>query len=209
MASAGAGCALPVPGIYGVPDRWPHVVAALQRAGYRPSGRVEAVLVADVAELPQPGPAPLPGLTLATALGPHATQLSAVLDGRVVAIYEVQGDLSVGGTRSRLAGRADVWNLGVEPGHRRRGIATWLVAHGVARLRLGGARRLLDYAVIAAPGDDNALLPFVRRLDVAAAMMAPATTTHEEQPCPATSSCSGGSMSAGPSAWPWPICARC
>jgi hypothetical protein len=47
--------ALPAPGVYGVPDVWPHVGAALLRAGFAPGERVEAVLVADVAELPRGG----------------------------------------------------------------------------------------------------------------------------------------------------------
>lgn len=164
VESAFADCSLPAPGVYGVPDRWPHVAAALTRAGFITSGRVEAVLVADVAQLPQPGPAPLPGLTLRTALGPHATTLSAVLDGDVVGIYEVQGDLSVGGTLSRLVGWADVWNLGVHAEHRRKGIATWLVGQAAARLRLGRAQRLLDYATVEPPEEENGTLPFLLRI---------------------------------------------
>src|SRR4051812_44522711 len=35
---------LPAPGIYGVPDVWPHVGAALERGGFLPGDRVEAVL---------------------------------------------------------------------------------------------------------------------------------------------------------------------
>ena len=53
-----------------------------------------------------PGPAPVTGLTLQRALGGHATRFSALLDGRVVGIYEVQADLTAGGTLSRLAGWA-------------------------------------------------------------------------------------------------------
>ena len=56
---------LPAPGVYGIPDVWPHVGAALERAGFAAGDRVEAVLVADVADLPHGrGPAPVAGMTV-------------------------------------------------------------------------------------------------------------------------------------------------
>ncbi|MEA2384312.1 MAG: hypothetical protein QOH72_4283 [Solirubrobacteraceae bacterium] len=148
---------LPAPGIYGVPDVWPHVEAALGRAGFLPGDRVEAVLVADVADLPRGGPAPMAGLTVRRALGGHATRFSAVLDRRVVGFFEVQADLTGGGALSRLAGWGDVWELHVEDGLRRRGIATWLVGHGADWLRLARVERLLDYAIL---GEDDGHLAF-------------------------------------------------
>jgi GNAT superfamily N-acetyltransferase len=111
--------ALPAPGIYGVPDVWPHVRAALGRAGFVAGDRVEAVLVADVGDLPAGGAAPLEGLTVSRALGGHGTRFSAVLDDRVVA--------------------EDV---------RRRGIGRWLVGHGADWLRLGRVERILDYVIV-------------------------------------------------------------
>ena len=153
VARAAADCALPVPALYGVSDRWPHVASALERGGFGSADRVEAVLLADVDALPGPGRPPLPGLAVRHALGPHAPMVSAVLDGEVIGYHEVQGDLSVGGTLSRLAGWADVWNLWVAPQHRRAGVATWLLGHTADRLRRGGVRRLLDYAIVAPDGD--------------------------------------------------------
>jgi ribosomal protein S18 acetylase RimI-like enzyme len=150
---------LPSPATYGVPDVWPHVGAALERAGFASGPRVEAILVADVADLPRGGEAPVPGLALHTALGGRGTRFTAVLDGAVVGIHEVQTDLTAGGTRSRLAGWADVWELHVDRSHRRRGIGTWLVGHGADRLRLARADRLLAYAV---PGEDDGELAFLR-----------------------------------------------
>jgi GNAT superfamily N-acetyltransferase len=150
---------LPAPAVYGVPDVWPHVAAALERAGFRAGERTEAILVADVADLPRAGDAPVPGLELRTALGGRGTRLTALLDGAVVGIHEVQTDLTVGGTRSRLAGWADVWELDVDAVHRRRGIGTWLVGHAADRLRLARADRLLAYAV---PGEDE--LSFLRAM---------------------------------------------
>src|SRR4051794_36577760 len=116
---------LPAPAVYGVPDVWPHVAAALERAGFAPGDRVEVVLVADVADLPRAGAPPVDGIAVHRALGGHAPRFSAVLDDRVVGIFEVQADLTGGGALSRLAGWAEVWELHVEEDVRRRGIGTW------------------------------------------------------------------------------------
>jgi GNAT superfamily N-acetyltransferase len=152
---------LPAPATYGVPDVWPHVAAALERAGFAPGARIEAILVADVADLPRPGDPPVPGLELRIALGGRGTRFTALLDGAAVGIHEVQTDLTAGGTRSRLAGWADVWELHVDTAHRRRGVGTWLVGHAADRLRLARADRLLAYA---APGEDAGELPFLQRM---------------------------------------------
>jgi ribosomal protein S18 acetylase RimI-like enzyme len=153
----GADPSLPAPGVYGVPEQWPHVAAALDRAGFA-GDRTEIVLVADVADLPRGGPAPVPGLTLRTALGGHAARLHAELDGRVVGFHEVQSDLTAGGTLSRLAGWADVWELHVDPAHRRRGIGRWLVGHAADRLRLARADRVLSCSVLGEHDDEVAFL---------------------------------------------------
>jgi ribosomal protein S18 acetylase RimI-like enzyme len=152
---------LPAPALYGVPDVWPHVRAALGRAGFAAGDRVEAVLVADVADLPRGGPAPLDGLTVQRTLGSHATRFSALLGGRVVGMFEVQADLTAGGTLSRLAGWADVWELHVDSRLRRRGIGRWLVGHGADWLRLARAERLLDYVIV---GEDDEHLAFAHAL---------------------------------------------
>lgn len=156
-ADAGA---LPAPGVYGVPDRWPHVAAALERCGFTPSDRIEVVLVADVGDLPRAAPAPLPGLSLRVALGGGGTRFSAVLDGgEIVGIHEVESDLTAGGTLSRLTGWADVGERWVRPDHRRHGIGTWLAGHAADRLRLARVDRLLDYVTV---GDgDESVLPFL------------------------------------------------
>jgi GNAT superfamily N-acetyltransferase len=153
--------ALPAPGIYGVPDVWPHVEAALRRAAFAPGERVEAVLVADVADLPRGGRAPVAGMRVERALGRHATRFSALLDERVVGMFEVQGDLTAGGALSRLAGWADVWELHVDESLRRRGVATWLVGHAADWLRLGRGERVLDYVIL---GEDDAHLAFATAL---------------------------------------------
>lgn len=44
---------LPAPGVYGVPEQWPHVRAAYEQAGFRHEGHVEIVFIADVDGLPR------------------------------------------------------------------------------------------------------------------------------------------------------------
>ena len=48
----------PCPGVYGVPEQWPHVRALYERAGFVHDGHTEVVLLADVDELPRPAGAP-------------------------------------------------------------------------------------------------------------------------------------------------------
>jgi GNAT superfamily N-acetyltransferase len=137
---------LPAPGVYGIPDVWPHVAAALERAGFAAGDRVESVLAADVADLPRVAAPPVPGLAVRRALGAHATRFTALLDGRAVGMVEVQADLTAGGALSRLAGWADLWELHVDESLRRRGVATWLLGHAADWLALGRVDRLLHYA---------------------------------------------------------------
>lgn len=151
---------LPAPGIFGIPDRWPHVAAALERAGFVAGEREEIVLAAHVDDLPRGGPAPVDGLELRVGLGGHATRFTAVLDGADVGFYEVASDLTEGGALSRLAGWAEGWELWVAPGLRRRGIATWLLGHAADRLRFAGVQRVLDGAVTAPDADGTE--PFLR-----------------------------------------------
>lgn len=50
---------LPVPGVYGVPEQWPHVRAAYVRAGFAPHGRREIIYIAEIDELPSSGELPI------------------------------------------------------------------------------------------------------------------------------------------------------
>lgn len=143
--------ALPAPGLYGPPDCWPHVLAALARAGFAPGDRVEVIMLADVAELGTAGPPPVDGLTVTRHVGDHATRFTATIGDRVAGCLEVRGDLTNGGALSRLAGWADVWELHVAEELRRRGVARWLVGHGADWLRLARVERVLHVAI----GDDE------------------------------------------------------
>lgn len=137
---------LPTSATFGVPDAWPHVAAVLRHAGFDDAdGRTEILLVGPVEEatIGPPGPPPIDGLALRRTVGHLTTCFSAVLGGEVVGYVHVKDDLTKGGTLSRMAGWAEMWELRVEPAYRGRGVATWLIRSAVASLRLGGTTRML------------------------------------------------------------------
>ena len=136
---------LPVPGVYGLPQQWPHVRAAYERAGFAHTGHTEIVYVADVAELPAPGTAPVDGLELRRSLGINGTRLAAVHDGEPAGYIEVDL-LDDAGRLPRRVGWADIGNLHVAETYQRRGVATWLLGHAGEWLRLARVERLLGYA---------------------------------------------------------------
>jgi ribosomal protein S18 acetylase RimI-like enzyme len=136
---------LPAPGIYGLPEQWPHVRGIFEGAGFEHDGHTEVVYIATVDDLPRPARPPLPELSLRRSLGINGTRLSAVLGTEVVGYIEV--DTFEGAERlPRHGGWADIGNFAVMEEHRRRGIATWLVAEAAEWLRLAGVERVLDYA---------------------------------------------------------------
>ncbi|HLI42478.1 MAG TPA: GNAT family N-acetyltransferase [Streptosporangiaceae bacterium] len=145
VTSIGAGGELPVPGVYGVPEQWPHVRALYERAGFVHDGHTEVVYLIRVEDLPRPGGPPIAGLAVRRSVGINGTRLSAVLGADVAGYLEVE----IRGEPERLPrhGRwADVGNLHVAEPYRRRGVATWLLAQAAGWLRLAGVDRLLDYA---------------------------------------------------------------
>ena len=159
---------LPAPGVYGLPEQWPHIRALYERAGFvhqeqtgsEHDGHTEIVLLAVVDELPRPAGPPIPGLELGRALGVNGTRLYGSLDGRLVGYIEVETNLAEGGRLAQLGGWADVGNLHVDEGFRRRGVATWLVGQAADWLRLARVERLLDYAW----PEEEAMLALLRRL---------------------------------------------
>ena len=140
-----AGGELPVRGVFGVPEQWPHVRGLYRRAGFVPAGSAEVVYLARVDELPRPDRPPLSGLATRRSVGVNGTRLSAILGGQAIGSIEVE--IFEDGERvPRQGGWADIGNLHVTGGYRRRGVATWLLGEAGGWLRLAHVTRLLDYA---------------------------------------------------------------
>lgn len=153
-----AGGDLPVHGVYGVPQQWPHIRASYQRAGFTHTGHTEIVYLARIDDLPQPHQAPIDGLSACRSLGINGTRLSAVLGADVIGYIEVE-TFANGERLPRNGGWADVGNLRVAEGYRRRKVGTWLLGEAAGWLRLAQVDRLLDYAWAAGPdhlGQDDA-----------------------------------------------------
>jgi GNAT superfamily N-acetyltransferase len=150
---------LPAPGVYGLPEQWPHVREVLERVGFVRGDRTEVVLLADVASLPRSSGHTV-GLDLVRTLGVSGTRFTARRDGVEVGFIEINTGISGAGRVSSHEGWADVGNLHVDEAHRRRGVGTWLIARAADWLRLARVDRLLDYA---AP-QEVARLAFLERL---------------------------------------------
>jgi GNAT superfamily N-acetyltransferase len=140
-----AGGELPVPGVYGIPEQWPHVAGLYQRAGFRHTGQTEVVYLARVRDLPDPAGVPVEGLAVRRSVGINGCRLSAVLGPEVTGYIEVE-ILGEGQRLSRPGRWADVGNLHVTPSYQRRGIGTWLLGQAAGWLRLAEVSRLLTYA---------------------------------------------------------------
>jgi GNAT superfamily N-acetyltransferase len=138
--------ALPAPGVYGLPEQWPHLRAVYERAGFVHDGHTEIVLLARVDELPRSSEPPVAGLEVRRTVGINGTRLSGSLGEKLVGYIEVDTNLAEGGRLAHLGGWADVGNLRVDEAYRRRGVATWLVGQAADWLRLARVERLLEYA---------------------------------------------------------------
>src|SRR6516165_496880 len=90
VSSQGAGGELPVPGVYGVPDQWPHIRALYEQAGFAHTGHTEVVYLARVADLQHPAEPPITGLSVRRSLGMNGTRLSVILDEAVIGYIEVE-----------------------------------------------------------------------------------------------------------------------
>ena len=145
VSSQGAGGELPVPGVYGVPEQWPHVRALYERAGFAHTGHTEVVYLAAVEDLPRPAGPPIAGMSAIRSVGISGTRLAAVLGAEVIGYIEVEV-FEEGERLSRHGGWADIGNLHVTAEHRRQGVATWLLGQAAGWLRLAQAERLLSYA---------------------------------------------------------------
>jgi GNAT superfamily N-acetyltransferase len=152
VSTQSAGGELPVRGVYGVPEQWPHISALFERAGFAHDGHTEIVYLARVEDLLRPAEPPLAGLKVRRSVGLNGTRLSAVLGGDCIGYIEVE-IFEEGERFPRHGGWADIGNLRVSPQYRRRGVAPWLVGQVAGWLRLAGVSRLLDYTY--AEGQDE------------------------------------------------------
>lgn len=136
---------LPVPGVYGVPEQWPHIRSLYERAGFAHTGHTEVVYLAQVAALPDHAQLPIAGLSVRRSVGINGTRLSAAVDGELIGFIEVES-FEEGERLSRHGGWADIGNLHVAEQYRRRGVAAWLLGQAADWLRLAQVERILDYA---------------------------------------------------------------
>ena len=140
-----AGGELPVRGVYGVPEQWPHISAIYQRAGFAHTGHTEIIYLARVEDLRRPAEVPIDGLSVRRTVGMNGTRLSAVLGEDVIGYIEVE-IFEEGERLPRHGGWADIGNLRVTEQYRRCGVASWLLGQAADWLRLAQVERLLDYA---------------------------------------------------------------
>jgi GNAT superfamily N-acetyltransferase len=140
-----AGGGLPVRGVYGLPEQWPHIRALYERAGFAHTGHTEIVYLARVDDLPRPARLPIAGLSVRRSVGMNGTRFSAVVGGDVIGYIEVE-TLDEGERLPRRAGWADIGNLRVTEQYRRQGVASWLLGQAADWLELAQVERLLDYA---------------------------------------------------------------
>jgi GNAT superfamily N-acetyltransferase len=147
VSSQGAEGELPVHGVYGVPEQWPHIRDLYQRSGFRCEGQTEIVFAARVEDLLRPAEPPIPGLSVRRSVGINGTRLSVAAHDEVIGYIEVE--VFEGGERvGRHGGWADIGNLCVAEAYRRRGVATWLLGRAAQWLQLAHVDRLLAYTLL-------------------------------------------------------------
>jgi GNAT superfamily N-acetyltransferase len=136
---------LPVPGVYGVPEQWPHVARLYTRHGFVPRDEHESVWLVDLGGVPAPGEPPLPGLAISREVGINGTRFTAHRGGDAVGYVEVEVR-DQAERHPQQGGLADVGNLAVVEAHRRAGVGSWLLRHAAQWLRLGRVGRLMAYS---------------------------------------------------------------
>ena len=146
---------LPAPLAYGIHDAWPHLAVLARNAGFSDSdGRTELQFVIDVDQIGAPAERPIEGLTVRRRLHVFGAAFTAMSAGREVGLLEVDDDFTRHGSMLRNDGWADISNLGVGEDYRGVGVASWLLRHAGAWLRMGGSRTLVSYL-----GDDEVESP--------------------------------------------------
>ncbi len=137
---------LPAPLAYGIHDAWPHLAILARDAGFSDvDGRTELQFVIGVDGIDPPADAPIDGLTVHRRLHVFGAAFAAMLDGREIGLLEVDDDFTRHGSMLRNDGWADISNVGVIEDYRGVGVASWLLGHAAAWLRMGASRNLLSY----------------------------------------------------------------
>ena len=130
------GGSLPTPGVYGVPEQFAHVRAALLDAGWQHDGDVEMVFLARPSELA----ARRSGIEVVRSVGINGTRLTGNVGDHCVGYVEVElRDAPHWGTARPLL--ADLGNFDVLPAYREA-----MLAEAGRWLERGGADGLLSFA---------------------------------------------------------------
>jgi GNAT superfamily N-acetyltransferase len=154
---------LPVPVVSGVPESWPHVSAALVRAGFEALDEHEQVLYGGRLPDVRPQAPPVPGLEVRAANDEPGQRFLAELNGVEIGFLEWSPDLSCGGTLPALAGWAELCALRVREEWRGRGVGEWLVRRTVPFLRMVGVSRVV--VSLSSGQEREGAGRFCRRLD--------------------------------------------
>lgn len=142
---------LPAPLVYGIHVAWPHLAILAREAGFSDAdGRTEVQFVIALDRIGPPVEPPIDGLTVRRRLHVFGAAFAAMLGGREIGLLEVDDDFTRHGSMLRNDGWADISNLEVAEEHRGVGVASWLLRHAAAWLRMGGSRNLISYV-----GDDE------------------------------------------------------
>ncbi len=128
---------LPAPGVYGVPQQWPHIERLLIDAGFRPGDRTEIIYLADTTKLADTADA---ATEMQRSVGINGTRFAGDHGYIEVQIIGTEGSRSPG-----LNGWADIGNLHVDPPSRLQHTGRALIAHAARWLQLGHVDRLLHY----------------------------------------------------------------
>jgi GNAT superfamily N-acetyltransferase len=136
--------ALPLPGVYGVPEEWPHIRSMYVSHGFVHEGHVEVVYMANVRDIPRSEP-PIAGMRIRRSVGINGTRLTAMLGDDELGYVEVDSREEPG--RQPLhGGWADIGNQHVVEAYRRKRVGTYLIGQAADWLDLARLDRVLDYA---------------------------------------------------------------
>jgi GNAT superfamily N-acetyltransferase len=132
-----------IPVVTGVAEAWPHIIQALQKAGFSDAqGRIERVYGGAIEPPGGVARPPVAGLAVKQQTDGRRTLYEAVLEGEIVGQCECAAELVAGHEMAALQGWGELWNMRVEEGWRGRGIGSWLLRHGLRWLHQSGCHRI-------------------------------------------------------------------